>query len=388
MRLQPIKRLLHIQAALAFGLVVAGLAAAMPAAAIDPSASYIVIEAESGLVLSEHNADVKRPPASMVKMMHMLLVAEGLVAGAWELNTPITVSAHAQSMGGTQVYLRSGEVFPLVQLMRAIAVASANDAAMAVAEGLWGSETACLEAMNRRAIELGMVDTRFNSVHGLPPSAGHEFDQTTARDMALLARECAQHPLILEWTAQKELVFRPGESPRENTNKLIGRMEGCDGLKTGYIRAAGFCLTATATRNGIRLITVVMGTANRYARVNVAEELLEAAFGTVRRVTIVKMDERLDPPIPVHNSPNLAVALAAERDLSVIVQKDDLDKLQLVADLPPALRAPMARGERIGKMAVVLGEHVLAETALLLPVDLVEATWQWKLKRSVLRGRS
>lgn len=243
--------------------------------------SALCIEAESGRVLSERNADAVRPPASMIKMMQMLLVSEGIRNDRWTLGTPITVTRHARRMGGTQVFIHEGDVFALGTLMEAVVVASANDAAMAVAEGLWGSESAYLLRVNERARELGMNRTEFHSVHGLPPDRGEQPDRSTARDMALLARKCVQNPQILAWTRMKRVRVRPGETPYLNTNKLLTRMPDCDGLKTGYIRAAGFCITATAERDGVRLIAVVMGHRSGHGRFELAEKLLEDGFAAV-----------------------------------------------------------------------------------------------------------
>lgn len=261
--------------------IASGAANTQPAA---PEISTICVDASNGAVLSEQNADQQRAPASMVKMIQLLLVAEGLKTGRWTLETPIPISEHAQRMGGTQVFLTKGQTWPLGQLMNAVAVASANDAAMAVAEGLWGSEQAYLEAANLRANELGMSNTIFYSVHGLPPDKGKAGDLTTSRDMAILARHCAQQAQIMEWVGQKEFRFRPGDAVIYNTNKLLWRMENCDGIKTGYTRASGFCVAATAKRDGIRLICVVMGSPSKYGRFNLAKELMEKGFAELRRM--------------------------------------------------------------------------------------------------------
>lgn len=262
----------------AIGLAVVPVAFA--AEAITGGISALCVEADTGKVLFEMNADVVRPPASMVKMMQFLLVSEGIQRGDWTLNTPIKASRRARGMGGTQVFLEDGEVWELGRLMQAVAVASANDAAMAVAEGLWGSAEAYLRRSNERARELGMGKSEFHSVHGLPPGKGQEPDRTTARDMAVLARKCAEDPRILAWTSQESMVFRPGEKPYFNTNKLLRRMDDCDGLKTGYIRAAGFCVTATAKRCGKRLIAVVMGHTSANGRFTMARKLLDDAFAS------------------------------------------------------------------------------------------------------------
>jgi D-alanyl-D-alanine carboxypeptidase (penicillin-binding protein 5/6) len=210
-------------------------------------------------------------------------VAEGLESGGWVAETPIVVSALAQAMGGTQLYLEAGETWPLEELMQAIAVASANDAALAVAEGLWGSKADYLQAANERVRTLGMSDTVIRSVHGLPPDPGELPDETTARDMATLARACVQNKRILTWSKIQSLQLRPEGNEFHNTNKLLGRVEGCDGLKTGYIRAAGYCITATAERDGVRLVCVVMGAERLQERFDRAAELLEAGFARTRR---------------------------------------------------------------------------------------------------------
>lgn len=244
----------------------------------DASISLFCMEAESSHILFEQNATAQRPPASIVKLMQMLLVAEGLASGKWTLEQPITISAKSQGMGGTQVLLAANETWPLGHLMLGVAVASANDAAMAVAEGLWGGEEEYLKAMNARAQELGMRDTEYHSVHGLPPDKGELPDRTTARDMAILARACVGYQQIMEWTSTKEFQFRPKGTVHYNTNKLLWRMKDCDGLKTGFIRAAGFCVVATAQRDGVRLVGVVLGSPSKYGRFNLAENMMETAF--------------------------------------------------------------------------------------------------------------
>lgn len=262
--------------------------------------SLVCIEAESGRVLHEEGATIVRPPASMVKMMLMLCVAEGIESGGWVADTPIVVSKLAQSMGGTQLFLAAGEVWPLDQLMQGVAVASANDAALAVAEGLWGSKADYLQAANERAATLGMADTVIRSVHGLPPDPGDLPDETTAHDMATLARACAQSPRILAWTARQRFRFRPGGNEVYSTNKLLGRVDGCDGLKTGYIRAAGYCITATAERDGVRLVCVVMGAPRLQDRFDQAEALLAAGFARIQQADAETQTAAVPESDPAH----------------------------------------------------------------------------------------
>ncbi len=327
--------------------------------------SYICIEVETGLVLMEEHADVVRPPASMLKMMQMLLVEEGVQAGKWTYDTPVSVSALAESTGGSQVFLARGETWPLRTLMEAIAVASANDASVAVAEGLWGSVDACLAAMNQRAAELGMADTLFHSVNGLPPSDGKSFDMSTARDMAILGRALLYYPRLIEFTQIESFSLRPDNSPRSNTNRLITRMPGCDGLKTGYIRAAGFCLTATAHRNGIRLIAVVMGS-DRTGRFDHTQEILEEGFDMVQRVAPVRAGATIGRPVAVVRGLAPDVTLVAQDDIQTVIRHVDLEQVMLEITAPTELEAPVEAGAEAGKVRLVLHDNVLGETTLVI----------------------
>lgn len=326
--------------------------------------SYICIEAETGMVVLEQDADLVRPPASMLKMMQMLLVEEGVEEGKWRYDQTLRASARAAATGGTQVFLKEGEERTLDELMNAIAVTSANDASVVVAEGLWGSVDNCLDAMNRRAAELGMVNTHFYSVHGLPPADGESFDQSSARDMAILGRALTMHPEIMRRTSLLEFQFRPGESPRKNTNELLEQMPGCDGLKTGYIRAAGFCLAGTAVRNDIRLIAVVMGSDKR-GRFSRTREVLEAGFERVRRVEPIRAGVQVGKPVPVYRGVASSVSLVSRENLAATVLADDVDRLVLEFTAPTRLEAPVAAHTEVGVVRLMLDDHVLGETSLL-----------------------
>jgi len=349
----------------------------------EPDMSTICIEAQSGLVIFEQNADIVRPPASMIKMMLFLLVMEGVHNGDWTLDTPIEVTQHAQDMGGTQVYLGAGEVWTVRQLIEAAAVVSANDAVMAIAEGLWGSEDAYKKAMNEKAAELGMLNSKFNSVHGLPPDNDEDPDATTARDMARLAQFCVLDPQILQWTSQKELQFKSGANVHSSTNKMLWRMEDCDGLKTGYIRSAGFCVTATALREGIRLIAVVMGCPRSTERFKIAQKLLEDGFAQVRRKQVVAKGEKVGEPVPVANCETPSIRLTAEKDLWVVVKENDAANLRVFSECPVLLRPPIQAGTALGEMRAQLDGKIIGRVMLTAPVSLEEAGWRWKLKNSI-----
>jgi len=363
-------------------------AAKKPAPAQPPQDySSLCIIADSGLVLSEHSADTPRPAASLVKMMLMLAVGEGLADGRWTLDTPVVVTPHAQHMGGTQVYLEAGESWTLEQLMPAVAVASANDAAMAVAEALWGSEEAYLAYINERAQALGMTHSRFSSVHGLPPDKGECSDATTARDLAALAQQLLRYPQIMEWVGRQELLFRTGEAIKYNTNKLLWQFDGCDGIKTGYTREAGHCVVASAQRDGIRLIVAVMGYSDGKGRFALAKELLEDGFRQVRRVDCLAEGQALETSVPVENGQTERVYLRAAQPLSVVVREADVPELQVRVNQPERLEAPLAAGTQLGDVQVCLHDRPLASAPLVLAEDVPAATLSFKIKR-MFRGRS
>lgn len=360
---------------------------AVAAAAATASAkelSFICVEAKTGLVLAEQNADLVRPPASMIKMVQILLVAEGLQAGKWSLNTVLPVSNHAQYMGGTQVYLAAGETWSLGKLMEAVAVASANDAAMAVAEGLWGSEEAYLAAANKRVQELGMADTVINSVHGLPPDRGEDADETTARDMARLARECVKYPFILEWTRKTRIRFKPEMAMYLSTNKLLGKVPGLDGLKTGYIRAAGHCVTLTAQRDGIRLVAVVMGHRSGRERFAIAEELLENGFRDVRREQVFARGDARWGAVGIVNSETPALQPVAASDVWVTYRDGERDNMRQIIKLPDEIPAPVRLGQVVGSVEVALGDNILGRTELIAPQNVDTAGWLWQLRYSLV----
>jgi len=338
--------------------------------------SEVLIEAESGRVLHEKNADLVRPPASMLKLMMMLMVAEGLQSGAYAPELPIPTNLHAQSMGGTQVHLSAGETWPLARMMRAVAIASANDATMAVAQTLWGSEAGYLEAMNQRARELGMLDTEFHSVHGLPPDEGEEFDATTARDMGRLAMACLEHPLVMNWAAKKEMLFREDEPLKYSTNKLLWRMEGCDGLKTGYIRAAGFCVAATAERDGVRLVAVVMGWPTKYGRFNRAQELMETAFNDLRPMAVFDPGLAVGPDIKVSRGVLPTVRGVPQSLLKALMTAAEREYVRYEYDLPTFVEAPLTEGQPVGTVTAFLGSHMLGTTELLAPVEVPLDGWK------------
>ncbi len=261
-------------------IVPLALAARKPLTAItqDPYVSALVIEADSGKVLFEANADAKVYPASVLKLMDLYVILDRIEQGALKLDEMVQVTPEASKTGGSQVYLDPKEQFPVEDLLYALMVQSANDAAVALATHIGGSKEGFVALMNQKAEELGMNNSKFHSVHGLPPSEGQEPDVTTARDLAILCRALVKRPEALKYTGTQSKGFREDKFIMRNHNKLLGQVAGCDGLKTGYYQAAGFSIAASAKKGGVRIITLVMGSKDRKVRDAKAVELLAKGF--------------------------------------------------------------------------------------------------------------
>jgi D-alanyl-D-alanine carboxypeptidase (penicillin-binding protein 5/6) len=251
----------------------------------NPYLGAVVLDAATGKVLFEDQADTRGYPASVLKLMDLLLILEKVKQGELSLSDQVLVSAKAAKTGGSQVWLAHNESFSVDELLYALMVQSANDAAVALAEKVGGSTEGFVEMMNQRARELGMKNTVFRSVHGLPPGAGQEHDVTTARDLALLCRELLKHSETLRYTSTRERPFRPNVPGKTVTmrthNHLLARVEGCDGFKTGYITAAGYSIAITASRNGQRVIVVVLDSVDLKTRDSKAAELVAKGFSAL-----------------------------------------------------------------------------------------------------------
>ena len=246
----------------------------------DPYIGAIVVDTRDGRVLSEDNADAICYPASVVKLMNLLVLEDRIADGSLKRDDPVTATADAARMGGTQVWLKEHEVFPVEELIYAMVVESANDAATALAIHVAGSTEAFVHLMNEKARALGMKSTKFASVHGLPPSKDRPHDVTTARDLAILAGALLKYPDILKYTSVKERPFRNGTFTLRSHNHLLGNVPGVDGLKTGYFREGGYSIVVTGEKNGARLVAVVVGSRTRTVRDKQAVALLSKGFVT------------------------------------------------------------------------------------------------------------
>ncbi len=247
----------------------------------DPCISALVVNAHDGSILFAENENKQIYPASVLKLMDLLIILEKVRDGQLRLDDMVQVTREAASMGGSQVYLDPKEQFSVDDLLYALMIQSANDAAVALAIHVSGSTPAFIALMNQRAQELGMSGTHFTSVHGLPPSKNQKPDVTTAHDLAILARELTRIPETFRYTSTRVRDFRDGKFVMRTHNHLLEYVNGCDGLKTGYFAAAGFSIVATAERNGIRIISIVLGSKNRKTRDAKAAELLEKGFAMV-----------------------------------------------------------------------------------------------------------
>ncbi len=313
----------------------------------------ILMEAKTGTVLYEYQSEEKLYPASVTKVMTMLLVMEAIGRGEISENDQVTASANACSYGGTQIYLEPGEQMSLEDLLKAVAVNSANDAAAALAEHVAGSEPGFVDKMNERAAQLGAKNTHFKNPCGLP----QEDHYTCAYDVALFTRELLNHPRILDYTGIWTDSLRNGGFGLANTNKLLKTYNGITGMKTGYTQEAGHCLSATAERDGMSLIAVILGGETGKGRFASAASLLDYGFAGY---TLVEKNVGEIADIPVEKGKKTAVSVAAEGKLCLVVKKSKINQVTLQLDLEETLSAPVQAGQKVGAARFVYeGETVL-----------------------------
>lgn len=352
------KRLLIL--VLAAALMTVGVRAA-PAETMDLSAAgAVLMEKDTGTVLYEAGAHEKREPASVTKIMTLLLIMEALDSGRLSSDELVTVSAQAAGMGGSQVYLKEGEQFSVDTLLKCVAVVSGNDAAVALAEHLSGSETAFVQRMNERAQQLGMKDTTFCNCTGLP-AQGHV---TSAYDIALMSRELIlNHPSIRTYTTVWMDSIRDGAFGLTNTNRLIRFYSGATGLKTGSTSSAGCCISATAERDGMELIAVVLGCPTSAQRFADAQTLLDYGFANYARVPICP--EAPLPPVEVRLGKVKQVQPVLSRDCVLLLEKGQEGAVTTQVDLPTDVEAPVEDGQTLGTFTVYLDGAVQDEIPLL-----------------------
>ena len=371
------KRLLCIT--LACALLCGVPCAAEETAGLTVSAPSAVLMHPSGRVLYEKNAHEPLPPASVTKVMTLLLIMEALDEGAIALDDMVTGSAHAASMGGSQIWLKEGEQLTVDEMIKCIVVASANDCAVAMAEHIAGSEEAFVERMNTRAQELGMENTHFVNCCGLDAD-GH---LTTAYDIALISAELIKHEKIFDYTLIWQDTIRDGAFTLTNTNRLIRSYDGMTGLKTGSTSVAGFCLAGTARRDGLDLIAVVMKADTSGARNADITAMLNYGFANFASVTPTP-DQPL-MPIPVELGTQAEVPVELGEVQPILIEKSRLGELEKSIAMEESLRAPVAAGQQVGSMTVLAGGEVLQQVPI-IAVQEVPFLGVWGIFRQMLQA--
>jgi serine-type D-Ala-D-Ala carboxypeptidase (penicillin-binding protein 5/6) len=346
-------------------------------------AAWLVMDADTGVVLAEKDAHKSWPPASMTKMMTVLIAMERVRDGSLSLDDPVRVSGWASRIGGSQVYLAEGESFPLGEMLKAVMIASANDAAMAVAERIAGSSAAFVELMNARATALGLSDTVYQSPHGLPPAAGQKADLSSAHDLAVLGRELMRFPEVMRWAGTAQAGFRGNSMQMANTNHLVRTYEGATGLKTGYYREAGFCVTASATRADLNLIAVVLGVPNKRESFAEAARLLNENFAAYRMVAPAKRGGSVGE-IQVAGGDGETVKAVAVDDLRILVKRTEDKGVVTEARIPRLLQAPVRQRQPLGEVIVRRGDQELGKVAVVADRDVAATGWlSWLWNRSL-----
>ncbi|MBR2886044.1 MAG: D-alanyl-D-alanine carboxypeptidase [Clostridia bacterium] len=340
-----------------FECFISGFAAFTPGTMVK---SAMLMEASSGRIIYENNSHESLPPASVTKIMTMLLICEAIEDKTLTLDTVITASERAKSMGGSTIFLDTNEKMKLDDLLKGIAVASANDACVAVAEHMCGSVETFVEKMNKRAKELGMKDTNFVTCNGLDADNHH----TSAYDIAIMSRELLKHEMITKYTTIWMDSLRDGKFQLANTNKLVRFYSGANGLKTGSTSKAGCCISASAKRDGMQLIAVVLGAQNSKDRFNAAREMLDYGFSNFAVTSFGEKGTQV-AEIPVVNGKSKTIMALTKKSSSVLIEKTKKDLIKTHINIPEEISAPVKKGDIVGEMIVTLDGETLAKTNLI-----------------------
>jgi D-alanyl-D-alanine carboxypeptidase (penicillin-binding protein 5/6) len=345
-----------------------------PAAAVGqlsiPAPSAILMEKETGRVLFEKNADEKLEPASVTKIMTVLLIIEAIESGKISLDDMVSTSAHAASHGGTQIYLEEGEQMSVRDMLKSVIVSSANDASVALAEHISGTEETFVARMNERALELGMTNTHFTNCSGLLNDPTHV---TTARDVAIMSRELIKHDLVKEFSTIWMDTVRGGKFGLSNTNKLIYYYKGSTGLKTGFTRRSMYCLSATAERDGVEYIAVVMHCDTSEQRFESAKALLNYAFANFVLCDVYPDTPLLPVRVVLGSSPY--VQPLVQGGSKIVVEKDKAGSVEKTVEMPNKVNAPLKAGDRLGTLTVKSGGDVLGEYPIVAGDDIGRLSW-------------
>ena len=332
------------------------------------SPAAILAETATGTIIFEKNADERREVASITKLMTALLVMEAIDRGDVQLNDSVQVSQNAAAMKGSQALLDANATYSLEDLLRTTIMASANDSAVALSEYLCGSEEAFVARMNARAGDLGMTNTHYVNCTGYP----QEGQYTTARDVCTLCCEVAKHPLYTKYSSVWiDKLNHPGGRVTDltNTNRLVRFYQGCDGFKTGSTDAAKYCLAATAEKNGMRLVAIVLGTPVSQTRFDEARAMLDYGFANYQRIAIANKGDLLGETLPIHGGAADTVDLALGSGLSMLLKNGQQSGLKMELALPEYADAPIAKGDILGTVNVLLGGQVVAKLNCVAATD-------------------
>ena len=321
------------------------------------------MESTTGKILFESNKDEHLPPASVTKVMTMLLILEAVESGRISFSDNVAASERASSMGGTQIYLEPGEVMTVDELFKSVAVPSANDAAVALAEYVAGTEDEFVRQMNVRAAELGMSNTNFTNCTGLFDDNGH---YTTAYDLALATRELLKHPIIHEYTTIWTDSLRNGTFGLANTNKMLRTYQGMNGMKTGYTQLAGHCLSGTAERNGMTLIAVVLGGPSSKERFADVASMLDFGFATY---SVIDMAPEKEITLEVKKGKEPTVTAIPDSGFSAVVKKGSGKNTEVIIEFEPSIEAPIEKGTQVGTVSYKIGD----ETVSVVPIRTVNS---------------
>jgi len=344
----------------------------------------ILVEAETGKVLKEYKSNEKMIPASIVKMMLLLLAYEAQKKGTFSFDEKVHISLEASRIGGSQVYLKEGEVFTLRELIKTVAIASANDSAYAIAEHIAGDQKEMVKLMNERAKKLGMHNTKFSSVHGLPPKNSiREEDYTTAFDTAILARELVKFPEVLDFSKRQIDSFRDGKFGLYNTNrKLLKTFKGLDGLKTGYYAKSGFNLCATARRGAMRLISVVFGASDKKIRDRETKKLLLGGFRVFKKHSLFAKHQSVGETISVSWGRKNKIKAVTSEPIALVIKRIKLKEFKTQIVLPKSLKAPLKKGQKIGVLNIKMNGNIIASTSLITPEEIPAMGWlEWLMSK-------
>ncbi len=341
----------------------------LPERSFGDTKSMILVEAATGAVLYEMNADEPLPPASVTKVMTLLLVMEAIDSGKISLSDDVTVSQNAASMGGSQIYLEVGECMTVEEMIKAVIIASANDAALALAEHVCGSEAEFVAKMNERARELGMNNTNFENTNGLDDTTNVHL--TSARDIAIMSAELIKHETILKYTTVWQDTLRDGKFTLTNTNRLVRFYKGCNGLKTGSTSKAGYCMSASAKRDGLQLIAVVMGAKTRDIRNSIAKSLLDFGFASYAYYED-KTESDGDLAVKRGRCDRVKIGYTP---LKTIVEKGSDKNIEIFATLPDHVSAPIKRGDIVGTIEYKMAGNIIETRDIFALEDIAEITF-------------